>query len=223
MLKINLKSRSIIGKKVKNLRKDGKIPANVYGPNRESVNVYLEENEFIKLFEEARYNTLIEAEVEGEKKKSKVLIKEINADAVRGDVLHVSFYEVDDKKKIYAKIPVEVVGVSPAVKSNIGLLVNPITQIRVRCLPGNLVRSFVIDISGLENIGDGVRIKDIKFPEGIDLDPNTSENLTVAYISKPQKKIEVDLGEDDDVEESENGEEGEVTSEEGESKQGSEG
>lgn len=188
-MKIKLQKRDVEGKKVKSLRAEHQVPANVYGPNRESVNVVVDLREITKIYDQAGHNSLIEVEIEGESGAKKVLIKEVQTDPISEEIKHVSFFEVDMSRKIKVNVPVEIVGMSPAVKSNVGLLVVPVNSVRVQCLPENLIPSFVVDISNMANIGDAFRIADLDLGDKVKLASKISPKQIIAFIAKPQKRI----------------------------------
>lgn len=218
-MKIKLTKRDVIGKKVKELRNEGLIPANIYGPKRESMNVCIDNSSFRKIFQEAGGNVLLDVEIEGEGKSTKALVKEIQADPIKGSMIHVSFYEPDLTKTVKAEIPLEFVGVSPAVKNNIGFLVTPVNTISVSCLPSALPEKLTIDISNLTEIGDSINVSDIKLPENVEFTHDISENMAVANIVPPQKAVVVETKTDEESEVGEGGEDGELP-EEGEAKEG---
>lgn len=194
-MKIKLNKREALGKKAKALRAQNLVPANVYGPSREPINVAFTPKEFRQAFSHAGYNQLVDAEIEGEE-TVKVLFKEVQMDALMDTPIHVSFYQVDMNKPINTTIPVEMEGVSPAVKNNIGLLVAPFDSLDVVCLPTAIPEKFVINVGKLENIGDSVHIDEIELPEGVKWDSNVDERDAVAYIAAPQKSIEEEEAEE---------------------------
>lgn len=188
---MNLKAtkRELLGKKVKQMRKEGAVPASIYGPKREAVSLSVSPREFKKLFDSVGYSTLFDMEIDGEKEASKVLVKEVQANVLTDEILHVSFYEVDMNSTLHASIPVVLTGTSPAVKNNIGLLVNTVSTIDVVCLPKDLPHQFDIDVEGLAQVGDSIAIRDVALPHGVELAPGVTVETSVVYISAPQKVV----------------------------------
>lgn len=218
-MEIKAKKRAITGKKVKNMREEGLVPGSVYGPKREPMNIVIPNKDFRKIFEEAEYNKLIDLEIEGEKKGAQVLIKEVQVDPITDEYLNVSLYEIDSNQRIVAEVPVNLIGISPAVKNNIGFLVNPIDTIELRCLPKDLPEDITIDVSNLAEIGDGIGLDKIKLPEGVEFANIADLTASIVYIAPPQKEIEEEKPET--AEEVEEGEEGEgKEGEEGEKEAG---
>lgn len=217
-MKIVVKKRKIKGRKIKNLRKEGVLPGVIYGPKKKSLNIELDLGAFENIFRKVGCSKFVDIEVEGESKTLKVLIREVQYEPVSGQVIHVSFFELDFAKPITTAIPIEVRGESGAVKDSIGFLVTPVESLEVRCLPEKLPEKLVVDISSLDAIGDTISISDLELPEGVKLTSDIAENLTLAYIAPPQKEIveeekEEEVGEEDE-EAGEEGEEGEDATEE---------
>jgi large subunit ribosomal protein L25 len=188
-MKLTAEKRDITGKKVKHLREDKKIPASIYGPGRESTSLILNPREFREVFGKVGYNKLFDIEISGEGKPVKVLVKEVQHNPVTADIYHVSLYQMDMNKKLTVDVPITIIGVSPAVKSNIGFLVTLHESLPVVCLPADIPADITIDISNLENINDSISITDLTLPEGVEWDTSISESEVISRISPPQKEI----------------------------------
>jgi len=180
--------REITGKKVNQLRREKKLPAVLYGPNRTSTNITIDPLEFRKLYKNVGYSKLFDLELDDE--KVKVLVKDLQKNQLTDEFIHVDLYQVNMKKEITAEIPLVFVGESFAVKNNIGLLVHPIQSIAVTCLPGDLPASLEVSIENFNEIGDSLTVGDIKLPEGVALASDVTPDAPVAYIAAPQKTIE---------------------------------
>lgn len=185
---IKANKRVITGKKVKQLRRDNQLPAVLYGPNRKSTNISIDPLEFGRLFKDVGYSKLFDLEVEND--KVKVLVKDLQRNALTDEFIHIDLYQVNMKKDITADIPVVFSGESFAVKNNLGLLVHPMASVAVTCLPGDLPASLDVNIDELKEIGDVISAGDIKLPEGVVLANDIAPDSPVAYIAAPQKTIE---------------------------------
>jgi len=180
--------REILGKQVKHLRAKDVIPASIYGAQKNSsINLTLDKKEFREIFKQSGYSKLFDLEIEGESKPIKAIFKEIQTEAVRNDILHVSMFQIQMDKKITAEIPVKFFGLSMAVKNNLGLLVTPLSKVHLSCLPADLPGEIEIDISVLNNVGDTITLNKIKLPEGAEVGHGTPKDAVLAYISAPQK------------------------------------
>ena len=188
-MKIKATKREIVGRKVKTLRNEGLLPASVYGPDRDSLSITIDDKEFKSLYKEIGYNKMADLVIGDTKESSKVLVKEIQRHPIRDEILHVSFYEIDMKKKIIVDIPVIIQGESTAVKNNLGFLVNPIESISVFCLPSNIPGEITVNIDSLENVNDTIAIGAIKLPEGVEWSSSVNEETVVVRVAPPQKEI----------------------------------
>lgn len=221
-MKIKAENREVSKKKTKLLRENDWVPAVVYGPKRESLKIKVNRQDFIKVYDEAGQNKIIDIEVDGEV-LGKNLVREVQYDPVSDEIIHVSFYELDLTKPITAEIPLVTVGLSKAVKDNIGFLVTPIETVEVRCLPEKLPEKIEVDISELDEIRDNVMLRTVDIPDGVELtlDENVLESASAAYIAPPQKEIVEEVEEIPLV--AGEGEEGELIGEDGEVIEGEEG
>ncbi len=148
--------RETFGKKNKNLRKQGSVPAVVFGKGMESIPVYVSAVDYAKVYAEAGETNLVDLIIDGNTEK--VLIKEAQLHPVSSKVLHVNFHKVDLKTKINADIPVEVVGEeqNELIKGGEALALLLINEITISALPTDLPNEFTVDVSGLQKIGDGI-------------------------------------------------------------------
>ncbi len=159
--KITADTRTVLGRKVKRLRKEGILPANIFGKKVKSTAIQLPIKEFAKVFSEAGETSIIEVELN--KTKHPVLVSNIQVDPLSNNPIHVDFMEVDLKEKVTAQVPVEVVGESPAEKQGLGTVVQYVDEIEVEALPTDLPEQFIIDLTKLEEVDQQVKIGDIKY------------------------------------------------------------
>jgi len=186
-LNLVAKTRTIEGKKVKNLRLAGIVPAVVYGNGIASRSIELDLKSFDKVFSKAGESSLIDLDVDG--KTVKVLVHDVQRDPLREDVTHVDFREVNMKEKLEANIMLKFVGEAPAVKALGGILVRNLDVVAVRCLPGDLVHEIEVDISGLKELEDAVKVSDLIVPKGLELLASPDE--TVIVVSTPISEEEL--------------------------------
>jgi large subunit ribosomal protein L25 len=181
--------RQIKGSQVKNLREDFKVPAVVYGLGNPSISLEIGYNEFVKVLRASGLTSLVDLNIEGNTKK--VLIKELQKDPVSGKVIHVSFIELNLKVKTKAYIPVVVTGEEDCsvLKSGEGILNIIKQEIHVEALPTDLPHEFTVDVSGLENIGDEIKISQIAFDREKVALVDDSEDDLVLNIDRPQEEV----------------------------------
>ncbi len=159
-LKLKAEARKELGRKVKALRKEGKLPANIYGSNIKSAAIKVDSKDFQTIRKEAGETKIIDLVLKG--KNRPVLIHDVQVDPVSDSMLHVDFLQVDLKQKVTAQIPVELLGESPAEKQGLGTVVQYIDEIEVDALPTELPEKFEVNLSALESVDDQIQVKDIK-------------------------------------------------------------
>ena len=212
---LKVEKRKIAGRKVKNLRKEGILPANIYGKKVKSLNIKVILKDLKNILDKVGETGLVDLEVKGVKKERTVLLKNPQYDPISDQVIHIDFYQVDLTEKVSVDVPVEIVGESPAAKRGEGILVHLLNEIEVEALPEDLPERFVVDVAKLEKVGDAITVADLKVDSKkvkIDISPDQ----VVARIDELAEEIEEapPVIEEEVVE----GEEGEAKPAEGEEK-----
>ncbi len=180
-VKLKAEKREVLGRKVKNLRKEQLIPANVYGKNTKSVAVSLKKDEFKKVFSEAGETGIVKLTVGKEKEERPILIQNIQRDPLTEEPLHVDLRQIILTEKITAMVPVELSGEAPAVQQKLGILIQTVSEIEVEALPMDLPEHFMVDVSKLVKVGDEVTLKDLSFDRA-KIKPLVEEDLVLARI-----------------------------------------
>src|SRR4051794_13603380 len=178
---IEAQTREIVGKKVSQLRRQGIVPVTVYGPKAQPVNLQVPYRPLQLALMKAGGTNLIEINVDG--KPTPVLAREVQRNILRNDIMHVDFFAVDMTAKIRIDVPLHFVGDSAAVATKKGILVTGPTTITIETLPSHLLNSVEIDISGLNEVGDSIHVRDLKLGEEIVI-INDPEEM-IARISQP--------------------------------------
>lgn len=189
MKKISLKVQSRDSKEnLKGLRREGFVPAVTYGNKKNSQDIKINTLDFKRAYDKAGENTVIEVDIDG-KGKFDALIYDVQLDALSGEFVHADLFQVDMKKQVETDIPLEFVGVSPAVKELGGVLVKNVDFVEVKCLPGEIPHSLEVDLSLIKTFEDHITIGDLNIGEGVDL---TSEKETViASVTPPRSEAEL--------------------------------
>lgn len=159
--KLTAKNRTVVGKKVKKLRKQGLLPATLYGKKVTSTSLELDLKIFKKTYAKTGETGLIELLVEGEKAERPVLIHNVQTDPLTGGILHADFYQVDLHEKVKSTIPVVGKGEAPAVAERKGVLLQLLSEVEVEALPQNLPENLEVDLSGLVDVDQAVMVKDL--------------------------------------------------------------
>mgnify|MGYP001583309998 CR=1 FL=1 len=186
---ITAQKRDIQGKKVKNLRKQGFLPAVVYGGGKSAESITVKESEFLKLWKSAGESTVVELDIGDEKKN--VLIHDVDIDPVKDNPIHVDFYAVDMTKKIHVDVALEFIGESDAVKVG-GILVKVLHALKVEALPNDLPHSISIDISKLKAAGDSITVKSVKISKGVKVLDNPEETVVMVEALRAEEEVKAE-------------------------------
>lgn len=189
-LKVN--ERTEKGKKLQKLRKNGVIPAIVYGPKESSVALSLDAKEFEKIFKEAGESSVLILSGAGDDKE--VLIHDVSYDSLKGHIEHVDFYAIEKGKEVTVAVPLEFIGEAPAVKLG-GSLTKALHEIEVTCKPAKLPHEIKVDVSVLNTFEDHIRVKDLDIPDGVKVENDPEDTVAVVTETKEESEepVEVDM------------------------------
>lgn len=192
--------RESLGKQAnKKYRKDGFVPAVIYGKNKENLNILIDPIKLKKLLKnEAGENTIIEMKLDKSDLKKNVLLKDAHLDTLTSDPLHLDFYEITDGVDVKVSSPLLFEGKPEGVKNG-GVIQTLSNEIKIKCLPTNIPNVIEINISDL-NIGDTLRVKDIKPMDGIEILSNPES--TIISILAPRLVVETATADTDESSES---------------------
>jgi large subunit ribosomal protein L25 len=187
---LNAEPRTLIGKQVKQLRRQGKLPAVIYGNKVDSKAVTLDLRDATKILSTVSSSSLVTVVLDGKEYPSLVREKQINF--ILRTLKHVDFQVVSLTEKIKAFVSIHFEGESIAVKEFDAILSTGLNQIEVEAFPQDLPENFIVDISKLENLGDSILVKDLIIPENVLLLSNPEELVVFASSSKPEAEEEVE-------------------------------
>lgn len=181
--------REAIGKKVRAVRRQGLVPAVLYGSGVDGKPIKLDAKAADEALAKASASTLIDLTVDGE--LHKVLVRDVQRDVIRRNVLHIDFLKVDMDVAIRTEVPVELVGEAPAVREQGGVLVTGLTEIEVEALPGALPDRIVVELDPLEEIDDAITVGDLYLGEGVRVLTDLAENVAhVIYLAEDELEEE---------------------------------
>lgn len=189
--KLEAKSRTVRGKKVKQLRAQNWIPAVVYGPDTPAQSIQVQQRELHRTLQDVGQTALIDLLVDGGRKPYVVLARDTQRDILTSRLQHVDFYQVRLTEKVKTTPRLEVVGKAPAVESGMAVLVQILNQVEVECLPTDLVNSIEVDISSLETLDDSISISDLAVPPGVTILADPSD--TVVSVVPPRAALELEV------------------------------
>ena len=182
---LSAQSRTELGSRVKKIRKEGLIPAVVYGQKTKNFALSLDSKEFKKIFKEAGENSLINLKISDQKKDLPVLIHAVQKNPLNEEVIHVDFYRPNLEQAVKAFIPLKIIGESLAVKNLGGTLVKKVSEIEVKALPMHLPSEIIVDISSLKNLGNEIFVKELSLPEEVEVLKGPDE--VVVFVAAPSR------------------------------------
>ncbi len=187
MAEIKTQNRTVFGKKVKQLRDAGMIPAEVFGRGFKNEHVSVSAKDFSKVFKEAGENTIIYL-INENGERTPAIVNDVAFDRVKDAILSVDFHHIRMDEKIQAKVPIEFVGDAPATKKGL-VLIKVLQEIEVEALPDKIPHRFEVDISGLSEPGQDIFVKDLKTdPEVKILAHGDSTIITTAETAKEMEE-----------------------------------
>ena len=207
---LKLDQRTLLGKKVRRLRRQGVIPVHVYGSGIEPATLQVDDRTLNRLLPQVGSNIPISVEYEGQQDENICFVREVQRHPVTDTVIHVDFLRVDVTQTVAAEVPITLVGSSPAVAQMAGTLLQNIQSLSIEALPMNMPAEVTVDISGLVDFDTTMAVADVEVPGDVTV-LNEPEDVIVR-VAPPRLEVEV-VEEDEALEEGEEAAEGEETEE----------
>ncbi len=175
----------IPAQKIKQLRESGYIPATIYGPKISPISIQIDLSQFQTLLKTLKPNQLIDLQIED--KIIKVLLHIQQKHPVSDTYLNLEFYAVDLAAKVTIEIPIHLTGEAPAVKILKGILFHNLHNLKVECLPSDIIPEIIVDVSSLDNFEKGIFVENLQIPTSLKV-LNEKKELVVKVL--PPKKEE---------------------------------
>jgi large subunit ribosomal protein L25 len=166
-ISVAAESRTIVGKKAKQLRRNGFIPAVIYGQSN-TVHIQIENLLLRRVLRTAGSTNLIEVNI-GDSDKRTVLAREVQSHATRGDLIHVDFFEVNMQEKLIVDATLVAVGVAPPVADGLGSTPLVLYSVQIECLPDNLISEIEVDLTKIESPDDVIYVRDLVVPDDVEI------------------------------------------------------
>lgn len=186
MITLKTQKRTVDGKAVRHLRREGIIPGVLYGPTIEAVPLQVEWTVLRPALRAAGGSSLIALSIDDEEHNA--LVRDVQRDPLRGDVLHIDFYRVRMDVAIRTEVPIVTVGEPEKIIALGGIVAQEMNSIMVECLPGNLPSQIDVDISLLKEVGETVSVSQLPQLEGVVYMANDDD--TVISSSYPRAAVE---------------------------------
>jgi len=183
--KLNAQKRELLGRKVRQLRRDGWLPATMYGKGFEAVSLQVNLKEFNKIYQHVGESGLVDIEMN--ETTYPVLFRNPQFHPVWGELVHVDCYKVNLKEKIVTTVPLEFVGESPIVK--LGNIMVPVTEeIEIEALPTDLPEKIEVDISGLDSLESMITVADL-IVDRDKIEIKTDAEQVIVKVEEPKEEV----------------------------------
>ena len=195
---LRLEPRTVLGKKVKQLRRAGITPVHLYGPGIDSQSLQCPNRELLHVLTRAGRNTPISLAIEGREGEDLALVRHVHREPVRGELLHVDFLRVDVAQRISAEVPLVLVGESEGAREVRGAVVQRLYRLQVEALPLDIPHELEIDASLLTEAESVIRAQDIPLPSNVTLrtDPEAMvAGIEVARVEEAVAEEEAEVQE----------------------------
>jgi large subunit ribosomal protein L25 len=178
---LNVEPRSILGKKVKQLRHAGLVPANMYGHGVESTPLQVEAKALEHVLKHGTATTLINLTI-GDGRRRSVLVRDVRYSILRHEPVHVDFFAVRMDEALRVAVPIVFRGEAPAAKNADHMITHPVTSVTISGLPADLPEAIAVDISGLAEADDTIYARDLRLPENVHLVDDPDEIIARVQV-----------------------------------------
>lgn len=186
-IELKTQKREVLGKKVKNLRREGLIPAVLYGHDIESLPLQIEERELNRVLTQAGGHRLIALKIGRAKNPQMALAREVQWDVITSRPLHVDFYAVVMTEKITTAVPLTLVGEAPAADQAGVILLQGLDEIEIECLPGDLIEAIEVDLSALKEMDQAIYVKDLRVSPAVEILTDPEELVAKVAWAAPEE------------------------------------
>lgn len=189
-VKLAVDQRQVTGKKVKALRKQGLVPAHLYGRDTDSLALQAQTSDITTLLKTAGRNAIIDLKINGEGEARPVVLRGVQRNPTTDELVHIDFYQISLTETLSADVPVAIVGEAPAVNVYGGVLLQSLDHVSIEALPTDIPESFEVDISALEELEDALFVRDLAVPAGVTV--VMAPDQIVVKVSPPKLQLEAE-------------------------------
>jgi large subunit ribosomal protein L25 len=184
--------RTLTGKKVKAMRREGKLPAIVFGKHIGSIPITLDSRDATLVLRKLPSSALINLNVDGD--SHTVLVRDKQFHVLKGHLMHLDFQAVSMTEKIVSMVPVRLHGTAPVLSEYESMLISDLEELEVEAFPGDLPEYIDVDVSSIKEIGDAVTVASLSLGDKIDVRHEDNENIVIAIsIAAPEEEEEEEI------------------------------
>lgn len=198
---LEAKPRDNTGKGVsRRLRREGAVPAVVYGSDIDSVKCSVDRKTFTTMINDFGRNAIVSLKIDGKGEDYSTIVKEIQHHPVSWDILHIDFHRISMTERIVVEVAIHSQGTPIGVRNDGGILEHMLHEIEIECLPTNIPEELTVDVSALE-IGDNIHVSDLTAPEGTTIVTDGERSVFAVAPPTVRKDDEADEEEGAEMEE----------------------
>ena len=180
--------RNVLGKQVGALRQAGKLPAVLYGRHTEATPILLDAHETTLKLSRLTSSSLVTISLDGQEYPTLVRAKQRHP--VKHQLIHLDFQALSLTEKTHARVGIEFKGSAPAVKNFDATIVHGVTELEVECLPQDLPERVVVDISGLQEPGDSIHVRDLKLSDQVEILSDPEDVIVSVAAARVEEAVE---------------------------------
>ena len=166
-IELHVSTRELMGKKSRFLRRQGITPVHLFGYDTEPMALQCETLQLKQVLKTAGKTKLVGLRVDKHRKPRNVVVREVQKNALSGELVHVDFFQVSMEERMKVEVPVVLVGEAPALKSKTNMMVRELAAVEIECLPDRIPESIQVDVSGLVDDDQSIQVKDLVLGEGV--------------------------------------------------------
>ena len=189
-IELIVQKRRIAGKRVRRLRRTGLIPAVIYGRGVESLSLQVDRQELRRALARAGLTHLITLHLADGEAPRVALVRDVQRDVLTRDILHVDFLQVQMAQKITTVVPLRLIGESPALEQQGGILLQGTTEVEIECLPGDLVEAIEVDLARLVELERELTVADLIVPANVEIVTDRQEMVVRVMTAREEEEEE---------------------------------
>jgi len=188
-IELHVSTRELMGKKSRFLRRQGITPVHLFGYDTEPMALQCETMQLKQVLKTAGKTKLVGLMVDKHKKARNVVVREVQKNALSGELVHVDFFQVSMEEKIKVQVPLVLVGEAPAMKVKTNMMAHELAAVEIECLPDRIPETIQVDISILVEDDQAIQVKDLVLGEGV-VALSNPEQVVVRIATLKIEKVE---------------------------------
>ena len=187
-VELAVQARTLLGKKVRFLRREDHIPANIYGKGRSSTPVQVEAKALLQALKKTGRTGFLSLQLDGGAQPA--MARSVQLDPRTNRVIHVDFYAISMTERLTTEVPLELSGAAADLRAVKGQLIQYLSRLQIRALPGDIPRTIQVDISNLKDLDQAILVKDLPTPPALEVLTGLEEIVAKVELIREEKPPE---------------------------------